>query len=274
LDLPVSKADPMALGKARALSCACPSPACPVVALRTLWRHAQQRLEAHPDETVLVVDAYGAQVGKEAMVAAFRAAAKAAGMPADVFITGHSPRVTGAQRMALAGVSAWRIQVFGRWGSAAVLKYVRDTLVSIEGSDIAKTVEAAKPMPLHRVLASVQPGTPLVIQDRALEVLHRLPAMPVDSQALRTELMNTITGLRRELAEVSSRTYPQVVVCRGSGIAHRTANSTATHCGWQWSVNPHAFSSAGADYSGRMCRRCATHGVAQGGGGQIPSGSS
>jgi hypothetical protein len=57
IDLPVSKADPMAHGKVRSLSCACPSPACPVVALRTLWRHAQQRLEARPDETSSPVSA-------------------------------------------------------------------------------------------------------------------------------------------------------------------------------------------------------------------------
>jgi len=88
--------------------------------------------------------------------------------------------------------------------------------------------------------------------------------------ASRNELLTTTAGLRHELAEVSSRTYPRVAVCRGSGIAHRTANSVATHCGWQWAANPHAFDAAVADYSGRMCRRCATHCGAQGGGGQIP----
>jgi len=191
-------------------------------------------------------------------------------MSPEIFITGHSPRVTGAQCMALAGVSEWRIQIFGRWGSSAVLRYIRDTLVAVEGADIAKTVELAQPLPLHRILSSVQPGTPLAIQDWALEQLHRLLATPVDGNLLRTELLATIAGLRQELATVSARTYPKVVVCRGSGIGHHTANSVSTHCGWQWSANPQAFTAASADYSGRICRRRATHCGAQGGGEQIP----
>eukprot|EP00972_Heterocapsa_arctica_P085862 12654200-Heterocapsa_arctica.AAC.1 len=40
-------------------------------------------------------------------------------------INGHSGRATGAQIMAAAGISEWRIQAFGRWGSAAVLGYLR-----------------------------------------------------------------------------------------------------------------------------------------------------
>jgi len=52
-------------------------------------------------------------------------------------------------------------------------------------------------LPLHRILTSMQPGTPLAIQDRALEQLHRLPATPVDSSVLRNELLTTIPGLRQ-----------------------------------------------------------------------------
>eukprot|EP00971_Amphidinium_carterae_P292348 5803410-Amphidinium_carterae.1 len=34
-------------------------------------------------------------------------------------VTGHSFRCTGAQMFARAGVSEWRIMLFGRWGSTA-----------------------------------------------------------------------------------------------------------------------------------------------------------
>jgi hypothetical protein len=149
------------------------------------------------------------------------------------------------------------------------LRYVRDTLVAAEGFDISKVVESSQPIALHRVLASV-PGTPLGLQDRALEVLHRLPATPRlnDPQGLRTELLSTIAGLRADLAAVSSRTYPDVVVCRGSGIGHWTANSVSTHCGWQWACNPQAYTAAQAGFSGRICKRCAKHVDAQVGNGE------
>jgi len=48
---------------------------------------------------------------------------------------------------------------------------------------------------------------------------------------LRNELLASIGELRRELAAVGARTYPEVVVCRASGIGHRTVNSMTTHCG-------------------------------------------
>ena len=40
--------------------------------------------------------------------------------------TGHSLRVTGAQGLAAAGVDTWAIQLIGRWGSEAVLGYIRE----------------------------------------------------------------------------------------------------------------------------------------------------
>ena len=40
-------------------------------------------------------------------------------------ITGHSLRVTGAQGLARLGLDAWTIQLIGRWGSAAILRYIR-----------------------------------------------------------------------------------------------------------------------------------------------------
>ena len=106
--LPVSKADPQALGKLRSLRCSCPSPLCPVGAAKRLFLSAKARPAAVglPDHLVpLIADVDGAPVTKANIVKAFRALATAAGMPASTRITGHSCRVTGAQRMAAAGIS-------------------------------------------------------------------------------------------------------------------------------------------------------------------------
>ena len=40
-------------------------------------------------------------------------------------ITGHSLRVTGAQGFARLGLDTWTIQLIGRWGSDAILRYIR-----------------------------------------------------------------------------------------------------------------------------------------------------
>ena len=64
-----------------------------------------------------VVNLRGQPATKAEVVAEIRAVAAATRSPGP--ITGHSARVSGAQRLALAGVSEARITTFGRWSSAA-----------------------------------------------------------------------------------------------------------------------------------------------------------
>ncbi len=64
-------------------------------------------------------------VTKEIMVVLFRGIAKTAGKPAGG-ITGHMRRVSGARRMARDGMELWQSQLFARWGSSVVLRYVRE----------------------------------------------------------------------------------------------------------------------------------------------------
>ena len=60
--------------------------------------------------------------------------------------TGRSARPSGACHLAAAGVDLWRINIFGRWSSAACLKYVRSSpLVNMASeSAIASSITAAK----------------------------------------------------------------------------------------------------------------------------------
>ena len=60
----------------------------------------------------------------------------------DLFVPPHAARVTGAARMALAGHSEGVIQIFGRWGSSVVLRYVREALLGSRGGRVA-TPQAA-----------------------------------------------------------------------------------------------------------------------------------
>ena len=88
----------------------------------------------------LVPDGRGNFVEKRRVVEAMRELAVRAGI-GERRITEHSMRVTGAQRMALAGVHEWRIQLFGRWGSQAVLAYIRETLLEGRREDLAAEVQ-------------------------------------------------------------------------------------------------------------------------------------
>ena len=66
--------------------------------------------------------------------------AKASGHE-DRIVRGHSMRVTGAMRMALAGLPNTLIKVFGRWASEAVLLYLRETVVQGQGSIITQDIQ-------------------------------------------------------------------------------------------------------------------------------------
>ena len=72
---------------------------------------------------------------KDDVVAAFKTIATAVGVPLQKAlpdgtlaekISGHLARVMGAQWLASRGVSYLMIQLLGRWGSAAVLRYIQD----------------------------------------------------------------------------------------------------------------------------------------------------
>ena len=73
---------------------------------------------------------------KQAFVDTVRAAAGFLDLPSaspdgSMTLTGHSMRVSGAQGLASLGLDTYAIQLLGRWGSASVLRYVRDSTVSL-----------------------------------------------------------------------------------------------------------------------------------------------
>ena len=57
-------------------------------------------------------------------------------------IGGHSLRVTGAQELAMLGYHLWYIQLFGRWGSEVVRKYLREAPLDAPSSSSCSHVSA------------------------------------------------------------------------------------------------------------------------------------
>ena len=158
LRLPASKTDQVGLGTSRTLACTCQGRRDPICPMHTLaeqltWARAfaKQRGKA-TGSFPLFPSSAASVVSKAAAAATIVQTAVKLGLEiaeengAEKF-TGHSWRVSGAQHLARAGIDIWRIQLHGRWGSAAVLGYVR--LASLHPS---LAVEAT----LHRDLSHVR----------------------------------------------------------------------------------------------------------------------
>ena len=168
--LPASKTDQLAIGVARTHGCACspgrpPSPACPVHALWSqmllLQRAFPQRWrDAKPDwDLPLFPDAAGNPCSKQAVVATILTAADHLGIarasPDNTErVSGHSLRATGAQGLARAGLDVWRIQLLGRWGSDAVLGYIREAHLE---SSAEWARQALETLTLKQVTAHLAP---------------------------------------------------------------------------------------------------------------------
>ena len=147
--LPASKTDTAAMGAARAHPCICgsgrPRADCPVHALWDQLLGLRRRFPEHHrqdqplDSLPLFPTAAGKVVSKAAVVQTILEAANRTGQEktnADrtLRLSGHTLRATGAQHLARRGLDLISIQLLGRWGSSALLSYVRGAAVSVEAA--------------------------------------------------------------------------------------------------------------------------------------------
>ena len=185
----------MALGAVRTHGCSCPARTCPVAAVRRLL--ALPEGPAGGDGPLWPTDA-GGFPSKVAVVRTLRGLAAASGHTPGIRTTGHSGRCTGAQAMAAAGVSEWRIQVFGRWGSSAVLRYIREAQLALsanlarevsEGAEcvLAASAAAAASCSLGRVRRQLRAQLPAPgAQDLTQAAVRAMIQEAVETPSLRT----------------------------------------------------------------------------------------
>ena len=162
--LPVSKADQEARGRERRHGCTCGrgqfAAMCPA---HLMWRHRAALRAWFPErhssggvplvDLPLFPDAAGNPCTKQGMVDTVARAAALLGLPLRTpdglpCWTGHSLRVGGAQGLALAGLDSWAIQLLGRWGSLAVLGYIRDAPLAGSHAWAAVASDGATPQRL------------------------------------------------------------------------------------------------------------------------------
>ena len=146
--LPFSKTDVKALGCTRTHGCSCPDPACPTAAMRRVCKTAElwARRQGLCDSLApLLPDGRGRFVQKTRMVRYMQHIAYKLGVRSGV--TGHAGRVSGARRMARAGVELWQIQLFARWESKVILRYVREAPLATSHLLAARMAENIKQDP-------------------------------------------------------------------------------------------------------------------------------
>ncbi len=222
-----SKTDWRAKGLTRRHGCACPSPLCPVRAAKVLLA-AAMGLEGNHTPLVRGLDGRGAS--KKHVEREIKAFARHLGATAGQF-TGHSLRVTGAQRLAMAGVSEDKIRVFGRWAGQIMLHYVRDSLLTYSGLEMARQVVAVDSLSAGSI---------------------SFPRVPAEADATAPAGGDESGPSTAPAPVVAPPPQPTVtIVVSTEGVAHRWATDLHTVCGWAWFV-ANATKTEGVP----TCRRC------------------
>ena len=231
LELAVSKADPAAKGVRRTLACACPSALCPVAATRRLLAStAGQRADAF-----VVVNLCGRPATKEEVVQEVREVARRSGTEGHV--TGHSMRVTGAQRLALAGISEYRIITFGRWASQAFKLYVREAVLGVNGGDLSRVVEANTACldfqaELDKAIVAGQ-GVSKEARDDFASKMHEEPEQHWTKADIEARWLTFAADLAKDVRAAAEMPLPRFCMSEG-GVVHIVADCRYTVCGWHW----------------------------------------
>ena len=273
-DLPVSKADPEAKGKLRSLPCYCPDRLCPVAAMRHVLevsratKKLQDPLDAVADDAWPLLPKSSGQPLTKADVSSFYKDLCLLVGKGDAWAPPHAARVTGATRMALAGFSEAKIQTFGRWGSAAVLRYVRDALLGSRGELMRPPGMSCPLEELEAAVAKKVPArSPLVartVTKKALDDYFAAEVAPKmeKQRAELIELIGQLACLKEDMGTANIEDLPLAVQCRG-GKVHIPITEELSHCCWPWKeragiplVDVWEIPAAGSEEAALWCSRC------------------
>ena len=179
-------------------------------------------------------------------------------------IKGHSMRVTGAQRMARAGLTENQIAVYGRWGSAAIRRYVREACIEGTAAAIAPVVEAVstiRPTTMNEVTACVAvardlavPGTPALPVPSGTTGSGSSHEWPVAEAS--STLVAEVGRLRSDVTRLAARAIPEYVQWSfKSGVVHLVSTHTDTVCGRNW-ARQKGLVFAPPTGTDRLCQLC------------------
>lgn len=251
--LPASKTDPKGDGVLRQLGCSCKNcpELCPAISAKALLKLAEEH--GHGPEDPLLVCPDKKAPNKTAMVKAFRYVARAAGYTESYAnqITGHALRPSGAQHMARPGVEYYKIQLFCRWGSDTILRYLRE--VPMEDSDqwmnetqqrqpslveiveqVSQKVPADKGVNREQVLEIVTEA----LSTRSNEVLTEVNEAQDEINAVIKELNLKSSEMSEQWATELSRSFlPRYLINRTSNKVHAIKDAYTTGCGFEFRLS-------------------------------------
>ena len=264
--LPVSKTDPKAKACFRSWGCLCSKLSealCPYHRMKDylarldnfLGKNADDNFDAKP----LFPDYKGAVAKKVGVVSGLEGVLSRLGVQVrDVQgrrrFGGHSMRVTGSRFWATQGLEVYKIQIFARWGSATVLRYVADA-------------------PIANLTGELTGSSGSLIEN------HSPSIAPVLARHIRYA-EEQLEALRRDIARMDRALAPSFVqnidtkawhhvLCGGIQVP---VSGWRTLCGWpfghaHYTMSPDA-PAAGARFCGTCLRMRAPDDV------QVPSGES
>lgn len=225
-DLPASKADVEALGKTRTLPCSCPDASCPVLAMHRVVETSMRFRDSFAEDGTapwpLLVKTNGSPLEKGDMAQFYRELANVAGLPG-LWLPPHTARVTGAVRLALAGVSVWAM--LGH--RAAHLRSGGPEELGLTLKDLRIAVHGRKPdnkMGAH-------------LTEQALETMAESLKESTLASAPKEEVVGDlgrlVSTLHEELEDLRGRVLPVAARCL-RGKHHTVFSSKLSHCSWQW----------------------------------------
>jgi len=151
-------------------------------------------------------------------------------------IGGHALRVAGAQALARAGTDTTLIQLVGRWGSAAILRYIQSAPLErshLIASDLAKNCVSAN--------------------IKVVKEVPRLEPIPQSCTTAPTAATPTFVTPRHELV----RNIKTNLLHRARGQLIGPSNSWRVLCGWDFINSKFGFENLGrVAAEGPKCPRC------------------
>lgn len=249
--LPASKVDPAGAGVLRRQGCTCTKAPglCPVRAAKEIFEDGSAR-GAQDDDPFLGTEDVTKAPSKQAMIESLRSVAKALGWQDDQCkaVTGHILRSTGAQYFARCGVEFYKIQLFCRWGSDTILRYLRDAPLDdaedwVHASSLRQSLEEVTYQTFETLQSQGNPVRPSdvenivhkALQSQASEVLQSIET----DMSRATDILNELKTKKIEMddhwaAELSRRFLPRFVKNVTSQKIHCVRDEFAAGCGFEW----------------------------------------
>merc|ERR1712194_198678 len=145
--------------------------------------------------------------------------------------------------LARAGLDVWAIQLLGRWGSSAVLSYVREVLLELSASGASRAARQRSLEDLLRERAS-EPQCPSGASSSASPTLPRALALPAPPflAPVTDDLQVALVEAECKAAVVGAPMASCMFVSSASGKWHRFADTKlsgacagwASACGWRF----------------------------------------